>query len=258
MIVLLLCILVLLFLLIPIIILVPVSLSPTTFIVFPNQSYSLKWYMDLFSDQEWITSILNSLQIGIITTILALILGVVASLALRRLTRKWARFFGEYFRLAQTIPIIVSAISIYSLFNRIHLVGTIPGLVIAHTVIALPFVITTVTAGLNGINENYEMAAMSLGASRFKAFFHIILPMLRPAIFSASLFAFLTSFDEIAVTLFITGPSVETLPIKMYNGISQDIKPTLAAVSTIFIFALTIGFAINAVIQMKLLKRKSY
>ncbi len=99
------------------------------------------------------------------------------------------------------------------------------------------------------------MAAMSLGANRLQAFFHILLPMLRPSIASASLFAFLTSFDEIAVTLFITGPAVETLPMKMYNGISQNIKPTLAAVSTILVSVLIFGFIIAAVFQLRALKK---
>jgi putative spermidine/putrescine transport system permease protein len=250
------CVIVLLFLIVPILILIPVSLSPTSFVVFPNESYSLKWYQDLFADPGWMTAIANSLKIGVLTTVCAMLLGIAASLGIRSMGRKASIFFGEYFRLPQTIPIIVSAISVFALLNSLHLVGTLAGLTVAHTLIALPFVVTTITAGLFGINENFEMAAVSLGANRIQAFFHILLPMLRPSIASASLFAFLTSFDEIAVTLFITGPMVETLPMKMYNGISQNIKPTLAAVSSILVMALVIGFAVATVLQFRALKRK--
>ena len=121
---------------------------------------------------------------------------------------------------------------------------------IAHTVIALPFVVTTMNAGMEIINNNFEDAAVNLGANRFMAFFHVTLPMLKSSIQSAMLFAFLTSFDEIAVTLFITGPSVITIPKKMWDGIRLQIEPTIAALSVILVSVLIVGFVLTTLGQM--------
>ena len=193
-------ILVILFLIAPILILFPISFSPTSYIVFPNQGFSTKWYEKLFSDAEWMMAIQNSLKIAVITTVVSL--------------------------------------------------GTVLGMVIAHTVIALPFVVTTMNAGLESMNNNFEDAAVNLGANRFLAFFHVTLPMLRSSIGSSVLFAFLTSFDEIAVTLFITGPSVITIPKKMWDGIRLQIEPTIAALSVILVSTLTVGFLLITFGQM--------
>lgn len=243
-------ILVILFLIAPILILFPISFSPTSYIVFPNQGFSTKWYEKLFSDAEWMMAIQNSLKIAVITTVVSLVLGTIAATCMHRLSRRWKTIWGEYFRLPQTIPIIVTAISVYALLLKWHLQGTVLGMVIAHTVIALPFVVTTMNAGLESMNNNFEDAAVNLGANRFLAFFHVTLPMLRSSIGSSVLFAFLTSFDEIAVTLFITGPSVITIPKKMWDGIRLQIEPTIAALSVILVSTLTVGFLLITFGQM--------
>ena len=217
-------ILVILFLILPIFILYPISFSPTSYIVFPNTGFSTQWYEKLFSDAGWGQAVQNSIEIAILTTIVSLAFGILAAVCMNRIGKKWKGLFGEYFRLPQTIPIIVTAISVYALLLKWQLQGTIPGLVIAHTVIALPFVVSTMNAGLEALNNNFEDAAVNLGANRFLAFFTVTLPMLRSSVGSAILFAFLTSFDEIAVTLFITGPSVTTIPKKMWDGIRLQIE----------------------------------
>ncbi len=235
-------ILVILFLILPIFILYPISFSPTSYIVFPNTGFSTQWYEKLFSDAGWGQAVQNSIEIAILTTIVSLAFGILAAVCMNRIGKKWKGLFGEYFRLPQTIPIIVTAISVYALLLKWQLQGTIPGLVIAHTVIALPFVVSTMNAGLEALNNNFEDAAVNLGANRFLAFFTVTLPMLRSSVGSAILFAFLTSFDEIAVTLFITGPSVTTIPKKMWDGIRLQIEPTIAALSAILVTVLIVGF----------------
>lgn len=235
-------IIVILFLILPIFIIYPISFSPTSYIVFPNEGFSTQWYEKLFSDAGWGLAVRNSIEIAVLTTIVSLVLGITAAVCMNRISKRWKGPLGEYFRLPQTIPIIVTAISVYALLLKWQLQGTILGLVIAHTVIALPFVVSTMNAGLESLNNNFEDAAVNLGANRFLAFFHVTLPMLRSSIGSAILFAFLTSFDEIAVTLFITGPSVTTIPKKMWDGIRLQIEPTIAALSAVLVTVLIAGF----------------
>lgn len=252
-------ILVLLFLILPIVILYPISLSPTSYVVFPNKGYSTQWFEKLFSDPEWADAVQNSIKIALITTVLALVLGTLAAVAMNRTGRKMKSFWGEYFRLPQTVPIIVTAISMYAFLLKLQLQGTMVGLVIAHTVIALPFVVSSMNAGLESLNNNFEDAAVSLGANRFRAFMNVTLPMLKASISSAVLFAFLTSFDEIAVTLFITGPRVVTIPKKMWDGIRLQIEPTIASLSVILVSVLIIGFLLITIGQLiKSAKHKKY
>lgn len=237
-------------LLVPILILIPVSLSPTTFIVFPITEFSTQWYTDLFTDPEWALAFKNTMIIAVFTTVFSLILGVIIAAGLNTLKRKVRMIATEYFRLPQSVPIIVTAIAMYSLLSSLKLAGTLPGLIICHTMVAIPFVVTTVSAGLSKIGDQYEMAAINLGAGKIRSFKDIVLPMLLPSIGSAALFAFLTSFDEIAITLFVVSPSVITLPMKMYDGINQSIKPTLAALSTIIIAVVALGFITSGIIQI--------
>lgn len=249
-------VIVILFLILPIFIIYPISFSPTSYIVFPNTGFSTQWYEKLFSDAGWGMAVRNSIEIAILTTILSLILGTVAAVCMNRVSRRAKNVLGEYFRLPQTIPIIVTAISVYALLLNWQLQGTVTGLVIAHSVIALPFVVSTMNAGLEALNTNFEDAAVNLGANRFLAFFHVTLPMLRSSIGSAVLFAFLTSFDEIAVTLFITGPSVITIPKKMWDGIRLQIEPTIAALSAILVTVLIAGFLLITLGQVIRLARQ--
>lgn len=242
--------------LLSILLVIPVSLSASTYITFPITQFSSQWYQDLFSDPEWAFAFQNSIIIiAICTTILSLLFGIMISLGLRELSNKIQTIFYEYFRLPQSVPIIVTAISMYALLSRLHLNGTCLGLIICHTMLATPFVVSALMAGLSKIGDQYEMAARNLGAGRLQAFKDIVLPMLMPSIGSAALFAFMTSFDEIAITLFVVDPSVMTIPMKMYNGINQQIRPTLAALSALIIVVVALGFIIYGCIQLYIDKK---
>ncbi|MDX8416459.1 MAG: ABC transporter permease [Absicoccus sp.] len=241
--------------LLSILLVIPVSLSASTYITFPITQFSSQWYQDLFSDPEWAFAFQNSIIIAICTTILSLLFGIMISLGLRELSNKIQTIFYECFRLPQSVPIIVTAISMYALLSRLHLNGTYLGLIICHTMVAIPFVVSALMAGLSKIGDQYEMAARNLGAGRLQAFKDIVLPMLMPSIGSAALFAFMTSFDEIAITLFVVDPSVMTIPMKMYNGINQQIKPTLAALSALIIVVVALGFILYGCIQLYIDKK---
>lgn len=244
-------VIVLIFLILPIIILIPISLSPTTYVVFPPGELSLRWFKQIFLDRGWINAIGNSLIIALFTVFCSLLLGITASLCLRRVKLKYRLIFNEFFRLPQIIPIIVTAIALFGLLGKLKLVGTIPGMVIAHTVLAMPIVIATISASFDSIDLSYEMAARNLGAGPLRVFFDVTLHLIKPAIFSSAIFAFLTSFDEIAVTLFITGPGVKTLPQKMWDGIRLQIEPTIAAISTLFVLLLIIVFMAMGIVNFK-------
>lgn len=241
--------------LLSILLVISVSLSASTYITFLITQFSSQWYQDLFSDPEWAFAFQNSIIIAICTTILSLLFGIMISLGLRELSNKIQTIFYEYFRLPQSVPIIVTAISMYALLSRLHLNGTYLGLIICHTMVATPFVVSALMAGLSKIGDQYEMAARNLGAGRLQAFKDIVLPMLMPSIGSAALFAFMTSFDEIAITLFVVDPSVMTIPMKMYNGINQQIRPTLAALSALIIVVVALGFIIYGCIQLYIDKK---
>lgn len=242
---------------ISILLVIPVSLSASTYITFPITEFSTQWYEDLFTDPEWAMAFKNSLFIAIVTMILSLVLGMMISIGLREIKGKLQSVFYEYYRLPQSVPIIVTAISLYSLLSRMHLSGTYTGLIICHTMVAVPFVVSVLSSGLSKIGNQYEMAARNLGAGRLRAFIDVVLPILLPSIGSASLFAFMTSFDEIAITLFVVNPTVMTIPMKMYDGINQSIKPTLAALSAIIICIVAIGFIVAGIVQLYLQKKNS-
>jgi putative spermidine/putrescine transport system permease protein len=150
------------------------------------------------------------------------------------------------------IPVIIVAISVYLFFSRLRLIGTEWGLVLAHTILALPFVVVNVSASLKGFDETLERAAISLGASRFQALRKVTFPLIRPGIISGALFAFITSFDEVVVAIFISGSRAVTLPKQMWDGIRIAINPTISAVASLFIV-----FSILLLLAIEILRRRS-
>lgn len=228
-----------LFLTVPILIIVPMSLTSSRFLSFPPKGLSLRWYHRFLASQEWTDAILESLQIGLLAALLATVFGVMAALALNE------RFKGDnviraFIMSPMLMPAIVLAIAYYIHFTRfnqfgITLLDRLPGVVIAHTTITMPFVMITVSAALKMLDRNLIYAARNLGATDFEVFRYITFPVIRPGVLTGALFAFLTSFDELVITLFLSGAQVRTLPVKMWDGIRFEIEPTLAAVATLLI-----------------------
>ena len=227
--------LVLLYLLLPILIVIPLSFSAGTYLSFPPPGFSLRWYANFFGREDWRDSALLSLWIGGAVMVLATALGAPAALALVRSAFPAKRLVGAFIISPLIAPVIIVAIGVYFFYARLGLVGNPYALVIAHTGLAVPFVVVNVSATLQGFDERLEHAAMSLGATPWRTFWQVTFPIIRPGVLAGALFAFITSFDELVVALFVSGSTAVTLSRKMWESIRFEIDPTIAAVSTILV-----------------------
>jgi putative spermidine/putrescine transport system permease protein len=226
------CALVFLFLMLPLLIIFPISFSSAAYLRFPPPGFSWQWYVNYLTDPSWIDATLLSLGIALATTGLALLTGVPLAFALTR-----APFLGRVLiERAVAVPIIVPtiilSIAIYGLFAELRLIGTWYGIMIAHTMLALPFVVIVVTSGLKSFDLDTELAARGLGASTWQAVRRVTLPQIQPSLVSAALLAFITSFDELVIAMFLSGANM-TLPKKMFDNIRMEIDPTIAAISAL-------------------------
>jgi putative spermidine/putrescine transport system permease protein len=229
------CGLVFFYLLLPIFIVVPLSFSSAKYMTFPPPGWSLQWYERYFHVRQWTEATLTSMQVALATTLLATILGTLASLALVRYSFRGKTLINAIIMAPMIMPIIITAIAVYGVYVDLQLIGSKFGLILAHTVLAIPIVVTTVTATLRGFDRSLEHAAAVMGAGPIRTFFRVTLPIIQPGVLSGAIFAFITSFDEVVVTLFIAGSTAITLPKQMWDGIRQDVDPTNAAVSSLLI-----------------------
>src|SRR5216683_2473823 len=222
------------------------GLVPTGgFIDWPPQGFSLKWYRAYLESPQWMAATVRSVGVGVVSATLAMLIGVPAAFALAR-----REFTGKTGALALilsplVIPRMIIAVALFYLYARIGLVGTSLGLVLGHAVLAIPFVVVTVMAVLKNYDERLDQAASSLGANRARTLYHVRLPLIRGGLVAAFLFAFVTSFDELTIALFVTGGLTTTLPKQMWDDALLKVSPTLAAVSTVLIVfvAVTIWLA---------------
>jgi mannopine transport system permease protein len=238
------------FLLLPTIIIVPMSFGPERFLRFPPAGFSLRWYGEYFRDQDWIAATLFSLEAGALAAVGATLVGTLTALAIVR-GRLPGRPVVELLVVGPVVvPHIALAVAMFLVFEQLRLTGTLLGFAMAHTVLALPFAVFTVLAALYRFDPDLEMAALSCGAGRVRAFLHVTLPLIMPGVVSAALFAFVISFDEPVVSFFISDIDRKTLPRKMFEDIDYNVSPTLAAVATM-LSALTVA----ALLLGHLLKR---
>lgn len=240
---------VLVFLLAPVAIILIVSFSGADYLRFPPPTLSFRWYQRFFGIAAWRRSIGVSAQVAVLTMVFSTALGFLASLALVR-----GRFRGKgaiyAFLLSPTIvPTIITAIGLYFFFVRIKATGSILAMALGHTVLALPVVVIIIAATLQGFDVRFEQAALSLGASRLTALRRVTLPLIMPGVLSAALFAFLTSFDELLIPLFLAGVEAQTLTVRVWNSLLLEVDPTIAAVSS-FLIGVTIAvLGASAVLQ---------
>ena len=219
----------------PIVVVILLSFSSASYLTFPPPAFSLRWYHAYLGSRDWRSATQISIEVAAATVILATTLGTAAALGLTRLP-KLARTLATGLILSPLImPVIVVAIGLYFAFARYGLVGTPIGLILAHTCLAVPFVVTSVSSSLAGLDRRLELAALSLGASPWGTFRQVTLPLIRPGILVGALFAFITSFDELVVSLFLSGANAVTLPRRMWEDLRYAIDPTIAAVSTLTI-----------------------
>ena len=234
-----LCVAVLVFLLLPILVIVPLSFSDSSFLVYPIPAFSLKWYDNLFGSAEWARAAKNSFIIAPAATLIATSLGTLAAVGLARTTFPFKGLLMSLLIAPMVVPIVVVGVSTYLFFAPLGLADSYVALIIVHAALGAPFVLTTVLATLQGFNQNLVRASLSLGESPLRTFFRITLPVIAPGVVSGALFAFATSFDEVVVVLFLAGPEQLTLPRQMFNGIRENISPTIAAVATLLIIFTT-------------------
>jgi putative spermidine/putrescine transport system permease protein len=243
---------VLAYLVFPVFIVAPVSFSSAKYLQFPPPGWSLQWYENYFARPGWVPATLLSIRVALITAVLATLLGTAASLALVRGRFPGRNAINSFMVSPLVVPGIIVAIGVYFFYAQVRLVGNPLGLALAHTALALPFVVTNVSATLHGFDERLEYAAMNLGANRWQTFRRVTLPIIRPGVFAGALFAFIVSFDELIVALFVSGSGAVTLPRKMWDSLRQEIDPTIAAVSTILI-----SLSIVVLLVAELLRQRS-
>lgn len=237
----------LLFLVTPALIAIPVSLTPKRFLSMPKGDYSLRHFDKLFNSPEWMSSFFQSAVIGLSTSALATVLGTLCAIGLWRVSSKYSEMVRAFLLLPLIIPQIISAMAFYRLWIPMGLLDSYPGLILAHTILAAPMVLITVSASLANFDPKLEQASKGLGASNWTTMRRVILPSVKPGVIAGALFAFILSWDEIVVTLFISKFNVYTLPRRMWNGIRENTDPTVAAAAVVLIAITLIAFVVFAI-----------
>ena len=229
------CALVLVFLLAPIAAMVPLSFSSGSFLAYPLPGWSLRWYREVLGGGRWLQALGVSLVVGLSATVLSVVLGTLAALGLARLRGAWAALLKTMILAPMIVPVILIAVGTYFFLAPLSLTSTYTGLILAHTVIAVPFVVVPVLTALELLDPNLARAAASCGATPLVAFFRVTLRSILPAMASGALFAFAASFDDVVIALLVAGPDQRTLPREMFSGLRDSITPALTAVATIMI-----------------------
>jgi len=224
---------VLVFLLLPTMLVVPMSFGTNPYLEFPPSGFTLRWYEAYFTDRGWMSATLFSARIAILVALAATVIGTLASLALLRGRLRGRAALQLLIISPVIIPTVVIAIAAFLFFARLRMIGSLPAFVLAHTVLAVPYVVLTVSAALARVDADLDLAAMGLGASRAEAFLRVTLPLILPGVFSGAVFAFIISFDEAVVSFFLSGVHDKTLPRLMFENIELRLTPTIAAVSTL-------------------------
>jgi putative spermidine/putrescine transport system permease protein len=227
--------LIVLFLIAPSILVVPLSFSDSRYLQFPPPGWSTRWYQAYFGSIEWREATYVSFAAAILTMIVSTVLGTLAAYGLYMLRGKLSKAAHAVFTLPLIIPGILVAIGIFLFYAQLGLNNTLTGIVLAHSVVAIPLVVITVASSLKSYDMNQEMVARSLGASRPWAFLTVTLPQIKISVISGALLAFITSLDEVVISLFIAGGDKATLTKRMFNALRDEIDPTIASISTLLI-----------------------
>jgi putative spermidine/putrescine transport system permease protein len=239
------------FLVVPLLVVVPVSFSSGMYLQFPPPGFSLRWYDDYFGDPQWIDATVLSVEIALCVVVLAVAIGALAALAIVRLPFPGIGLVRMVLMTPLIVPSVVVAIAVYSVYVSFHLIGSFLGIVLAHTILALPFTIVLMVAGFQRVDRRLEEASYTMGAGIAWTFRHVTLPILRPSIFAAAIFAFIASWDEIIMVIFIGGGAGTTLPLRMFNYLRTEINPTIAAVSTLLLVFAIVAFATAEGIRLR-------
>ncbi|MCJ8507171.1 ABC transporter permease [Rhizobium lemnae] len=242
-------VLVCLFLLLPIVFIAALSFGSSRWLIFPPPSWTTRWYGELFSDSRWLTSALTSLQIASVVTVLSVVIGFLAALGLNRGSFAGKELLRALFLTPMILPVVVLAVALYAFFLQIGLAGTTPGFIIAHLLIALPFSIISIGSALDGFDKSIEDAAILCGASPWEARLRVTVPAISHGLFGAAVFSFLASWDEVVLAIFMASPTLQTLPVKIWSTLRQDLTPVIAAASTLLILFTIVLMVIAALVR---------
>ena len=244
------CALMALFLLLPILFIIALSFGDSRWLIFPPPGWTLKWYGDLFADPRWLQAAFTSARIAAIVMVLSVAIGLLASLALVRGRFRGRAVLRGFFLTPMVLPVVIIAVALYAAFLRLGLNGTLAGFVIAHLIVALPFAIITISGALETFDPAIEDAAILCGASPWEARLRVTLPAISHGLFSAAIFSFLISWDEVVLAIFMASPTLQTLPVKVWTTLRQDLTPVIAAASTLLVL-LTVVLMIAAALIRK-------
>jgi len=242
------------FLVLPIMAIMPLSFTHDSILSYPIERLSLRWYRELIDNPVWATALENSLIIAAASTLLATFLGTLASIGLSDRHCPASGVLTAFLLTPMIVPVVITGVASYFFYAGLGLTNSIAGMILAHGILGTPFVVITAGATLQGFDPNQRRAAHSLGARPGFAFRTVILPQIAPGVLSGALFAFVTSFDEVIVSLFIAGTEQYTLPRRMFAGIRENLDPTIAAVATVMI---AVSIAILALAQAAARGRKT-
>jgi putative spermidine/putrescine transport system permease protein len=223
------------FLVLPTIIVIPMSFSASQYLEFPPREWSLRWYVSYLASPSWMQATFTSLKAGLLTTLVATPLGTLAAYGLFAARLRGTKLVLSVLLTPIIVPVILVGIGVFYAYVRLKLVNTLTGLVLAHSMLAIPLVVMVMTSALKSYDMNQEMVARSLGASRARAFLLVSLPQLRFAVVTGAVLSFLTSFDEVVIAMFVSGGDNSTLTRNMFNALRDQIDPTIAAISTVMI-----------------------
>jgi putative spermidine/putrescine transport system permease protein len=253
------CVLIFAFLVAPIIVVVPLSFNTEPYFIFTPKmlsldpaGFSLRWYADFFASSEWNMAVGNSFIIAICSTIVATVLGTAAALGLSRSVMPFRTLIMSLLISPMIVPIIISGAGMYFFYSTVSLVHTLPGIILAHATLGAPFVVITVTATLIGFDQTLARASANLGARPLTTLMRVIVPLILPGVISGAIFAFVASFDEVVVVLFLAGYDQRTIPLQMWGGIREALSPTILAVATLLILA-----SIVMMVTLELLRRRN-
>lgn len=240
------CLLIAVWLVAPTLVVIPMSFADKKSLAFPPTGFSLRWYENFFTNPQWFGSLVTSARVALMVAVVATVIGTMAAIGIERMKSRTGGLIRAVLITPMIVPGVVLAVGVYAVYLDTQLVGTWAGYVLAHTLLAIPFVVIAVGANLAVFDARLETAAASLGASRLKTFFTITLPLILPGILSGALFAFVTSFDEVIVSLFITSPQLKTLPVQIFSSMTRDADPTVAAVGSLIFMttSLVIGLGL--------------
>jgi len=234
-------ILVFIFLVVPNLVIIPLSFNALPYFSYPMAGWSGRWYDELFESSQWHLALANSFIVGLPATLIATVLGTSAALGLSQRDFPFRSIVMGIIILPMVVPIVIAAVGMYFFYARLGLNNTYVGLIAAHAVLGTPYVVITVTAALTGFDRTLSRAAASLGASPLRVFRSVILPLVLPGVVSGAVFAFVTSFDEVVVVLFVGGVDQRTLPRQIWSGIHEAMTPTILAAATLLtLFALAL------------------